>query len=479
MTYQLRRNDRAAVLKALKLGKYEAIATSGEGALDGLVHLCIELGVFKALETIRVERDRRGIPDELLLSTLAVLPFVEAIGLSASAGRLFEDAAILMRLGYSVEHLKEGFNRRHHGDEKQEGSKPCHVEVLRQELARIEPGSLEEFRKQCIRELFERKLVRGRIYAIDGTGLGDRYRVVGLLNVDREQALWLGWRVLDGKASEKGKEASVVRSMVEELRELGGEDAIERLLMDALYADGPLLAYLEYGMGIHALVRLPEDRLMYEDLSGMAEAGLLEWETHTDVRYVAGHKQVRQLSLAAVGELSSWDSFLEASQSYGLDHPTLWGCLIKTEDGEDEPHQWALVSTYAFESGWEGYTQWRLRWRVENTGFRELKEGWHLEKAPWSYSDDVVVASRVCFTLVAYNVAQIARTKRGRQLTARGIRKLRRELSSRYGPAPVIVFTEDSYGVFHIEEVMTALGLPPGVSLMRGGSPPDPSGGLS
>jgi hypothetical protein len=109
MTYDMRRNDRATVLEALKLGKYEAIATSGQGALDGLVHLCIELGVFEALDAISISRKRKGIPDELLLRTLAVLPFVEAIGLSSSAGRLFEDAAILMRLGYSVEHLKGGF----------------------------------------------------------------------------------------------------------------------------------------------------------------------------------------------------------------------------------------------------------------------------------------------------------------------------------------------------------------------------------
>jgi len=317
MTYDLKRNDRVATLEALKEGRYEAIATSGEGALDRLVHLAIEMGVFEALEVIKISRERKGIPDGLLLRTLAVLPFVEAIGLSAAAGRLFQDAAILLRLGYTIEHLEEGFNQRHHNsnEAKGEDSKPCHIDVLRQELARIDLVSLDAFRKRCIKQLFEGKLVRGKLYAVDGSGSKGRYRVVGLLNVHKGRTLWLSWRIIEGKASEKGKEASVVRSMVEEVREAGGEEAVAWLLMDALYADGPLLAWLEYGLGIHALVRLPQDRLLYEDLKGLAEGGLLSWETHTDMRYVAGHKQVRRMSLAMAGDLTSWDSFCEAAKS--------------------------------------------------------------------------------------------------------------------------------------------------------------------
>lgn len=470
MTYKLRRENRAEVLEALREGEYEAIATSSQGAVDALVHLAIEIGVFEALEVIEVEREREGIPDDLLLRTLSVLPFVEAIGLSTSAGHLFEDAAILLQIGFSIEQVQNGFNERHHGEEgKAETSKPCHPEVLRQELARIDLESLAAFRQMAIKQLFERNLVKGKTYALDGTGLKDRYRLVGVLNLHKDRALWLNWRLLGGDASEKGKDACIVRSMVEEIRDAGGEEAIDWLLMDALYADGPLLAWLEYDCGIHALVRLPEERDLYADLQGLARGDLLDWKTHTDVRYVAGRKQVRRVSVAMDGDLTSWDSFLEAAASYEVEHPTLWGALIQAVDVEDptEKEEWGLVSTYPFNSAWAGYRKWRQRWRIENTGFRELKEGWHLERAPWSYTDDTVVAARVAFTLVAFNVAQIAKTAQGRRLTDRGIRRLRRELVPEYGPAPIIVFTEDAFGVFHIEEVMEALGVPPSASLRR------------
>jgi hypothetical protein len=468
MDYALRPYDRAAVVEALQSGEYEAIATSSQGILDELIHLAIEVGVFEALKLIRVKRERSGIPDELLLRTIAVLPFVDAMGASAAAGELFKDAAILLQLGYSIRQVQEGFNQRHHGGEE-EGKEitPCHPEVLRQELARLDRESVEAFRRECIRQLFVRKLVKGKVCAIDGSGLGERYRLVGLFNVQAERALWLSWRVLEGDASEKGQEAAVVRGLVGDVRAAGGSEAIEWLLMDALYADGPLLAWLEYACGIHALVRLPEERRLYEDLQGLARGGLIKWQTHDDVCYRAGHKRVRRVSVAMASDLQSWDSLVTAAAEYGVAQPGLWGALVRSVNIQDPAvvEEWGLVSTQPFHSAWAGYCQWRKRWRIENNGFRELKEGWHLERAPWSWTNSTVVAARVTFTLLAFNIAQLAKTSSGRRLINRGIRRLRRDLTARYGPAPVIVFTLHAYAIFHIEEIMAIAGLAPKYSL--------------
>lgn len=470
MGWEWRRNDRALVLDCLQHGEYEAIATSSQGALDELAHLTAELGVWDALEVIQVHRDREGIPDDLLLRTLTVLPFIEAMGLSAAAETLFQDAAILLQLGYAVFQIQNGFNERYHPpfETKSEKAYPYHPEVLRQEAARIDLESLHTFRQRCIRPLFERRLVRGKTYAIDGSGIGNRWRVVGLLNVNAERALWVTWRVLSGSASEKGKEASVVREMVDEVRQVGGTDAIEWLLMDALYADGPLLVWLKFQRQIDALVRLPEDREMYADLAGLLRWQPKRWQTHTDVRYVAGRKQTREVSAAAESDLKSWDSFMQAAQAAGAPDASLWGCLLHAVDRDTgEIKEWGLVSTRAFATAWQGYTFWRQRWHIENNGFREFKEGWHVEKAPWTHDNEVVVWARVTFTCIDFNTAQLAKTAQGRRLVHLGIRRLRRELTRQVGPAPVIVFARDCYGIFNIEEIVTALGAPPAVSLRR------------
>ena len=67
----------------------------------------------------------------------------------------------------------------------------------------------------------------------------------------------VAWQLLSRPASEKGQEAAVTRSLIEQVLEVAGPQAISLLLADALYADGPLLAWLKYRQGIDALVSLP------------------------------------------------------------------------------------------------------------------------------------------------------------------------------------------------------------------------------
>ena len=263
------RHDKATVLECLKEGRYKCTTTSGQGPLDALAHVATQMGVLAATEELEVERERDGIPDRLSLNTLAVLPFVEADSFREAAGSLFADAAILLQLGFTPVQIREGFNGRYrnsHGAKSTE-SLPYHPESLREEMKRIKPESWKAFRRRHIRDLFQLRLVRGTVYAIDGTGLGKRWRLVVLLNVNRERILIVNWRLLPGDASEKGKlEASIVLDMVKEVLEIGGPQAISWLLMDALYADGPLLGTLKYGYHIDSLVRVPEDRDIYTDM---------------------------------------------------------------------------------------------------------------------------------------------------------------------------------------------------------------------
>jgi hypothetical protein len=102
------------------------------------------------------------------------------------------------------------------------------------------------------------------------------------------------------------------------------------------------------------------------------------------VRYVSSRKQVRRVSVGMDDSLTTWASYCQAAERYGATQPRLWGALIRAVDVNDldETQEWAIVSTHPFVSPWAGYRHWRPRWRIENTGFRELKEGWHLERAP-------------------------------------------------------------------------------------------------
>lgn len=113
MAWEWRENNREKVLESLRRGEYEAILNSKEGALDALAYVAYELGVLDAAAATQVYRERNGIPDELLLRTLAVLPFVEAMSLSAAAAALFQDAAVLLQSEYTALQINARFNARH------------------------------------------------------------------------------------------------------------------------------------------------------------------------------------------------------------------------------------------------------------------------------------------------------------------------------------------------------------------------------
>jgi hypothetical protein len=463
------RNDKAAVAEALRRGERPDLATTmASGPLDELVALHEELGIFAILDELDVQRERAGVPDELLLRTLATLPFVDQAALSGASEVLFREPAVLLQLGWAPVQIRAGSNGRHrHPEGRQEESLPCHPDTLRDALRRVGESAWLKAQQAGVQSLYQRQLVRGKVYAVDGSGLGDELRLVALVCVSATRPIIVAWRVLSGAASEKGKEAQVTRELLEQVLEVAGPKAISLLLADALYADGPWLAWLKYRKGIDALVSLPQDRLLYQDLQGLADGQLVEWTPHRYLRTIQGHKQLRQVEVTAASGLTSWDSFLEAAARYGVPDASLWACLIRdvttSELAQESPL--ALVSTRSFPDGFAALQAFRPRWHIEDDTYRELKEGWGLEKQHWG-RDLAAAVGRTTLTCLAFNTTQVYRLRAGEHLAAMAIRRLRRRRPRELGTAPAVIYLAGCYGVFALEELLSLLGTPAQESLL-------------
>ena len=473
------RQDREAVLDGLRRGERpDMAATRACGPLDELLALHDELGVFTALDAMNISRERAGVNDHLLLHTLAALPFVSEASLSGATEVLFKEPTILLQLGWAPAYIRSGSNLRHrHPQGRQLESLPCHPDTLRDALGRIAVDAWDKAQASVVTTLYERGLVRSSVYAIDGSGIGNDFRVVALVCVSSERPIIAAWTVLEGAASEKGKEAQVTRALVESVVARGGAGCIRLLLADALYADGPLLAWLKYQQGIDALVALSAERDLYQDMRQLAAARLIGWSRHEYVRTVAGHKEVRIVDVAGVGDLTSWQSFREAVAGYGQPDASLWGCLIhQIAPLPKKAEDFALVSTRSWPDGFAALQGYRPRWHIEDDTFRELKEGWVFEKYPWG-RDVAIVRGRIALTCMAFNTAQVYRSRSGGRTVHKAIRRLRREHERRLGPAPAVIYMIGCYGVFALEEILTVLGtrvqdsLLPDIPSVRGPSP--------
>jgi len=463
------RNDKAAVAEALRRGERPDLTTTmASGPLDELVALHQELGIFAIVDELEVQRARAGVPDELLLRTLATLPFVEQASLSGGSSVLFREPAVLLQLGWAPVQIRQGSNGRHrHPEGRREESLPCHPDTLRDALRRVGESAWLHAQAAGVQSLYERQLVRGKVYAIDGSGLGDDLRLVALVCVSATRPIIVAWRLLSGSASEKGQEAAVTRSLIEQVLAMAGPQAIRLLLADALYADGPLLAWLKYRKGIDALVSLPEDRLLYQDLQGLADGQLIAWTHHRYLRTIGGHKQVREVEVTAAAELTSWDGFTEKAATYGVPDASLWACLIRDVTTEETAAKSprALVSTRRFTDGFAALQAFRPRWHIEDDGFRELKEGWGLEQQRWG-RDFAAALGRTTLTCLAFNTAQVYRLQAGVRLASVAIRRLRRLRQRELGNAPALIYLAGCYGVFALEELLSLLGTPARESLL-------------
>jgi hypothetical protein len=455
------RQDKGAVVAALRRGEHPDMATTmSSGPLDELVALHDELGVFAALDLVEPARERAGVEDRLLLRTLAALPFVAAASLSGATELLFKEPAVLLHLGWAAVQIREGSNGRHrHPAGRQEGSLPCHPDTLRDALRRVEAAAWQRAQEAGVAALYRQRLVGGQVYAIDGSGLGEGLRLVALVCVSGARPLIVAWRLLSGHASEKGQEAQVTRELVEQALRLGGPRCIRLLLADALYADGPLLAWLKYRCGIDALVPLPADRDLYADLAGLAATGRARRTTHQQAVVLQGHKHLRTVTCAAADQLTSWDSFLAAATGYGAPAPRLWATLIQVQPapGQRAEEPWALVSTRPWRDGFAALQAFRPRWHVENDAYRELKQGWGLEAQRWG-RDLATLLGRATLTCLACNTAQVYRARAGERVAALAIRRLRRHYQPQLGAAPAVIFLGASYAVLPLEELLDALG---------------------
>src|SRR2546430_1198383 len=175
------RRDKEAVAAALQRGERPDLATTmASGPLDELVALHEELGILRIVEQIEPQRKRAGVPDDLLLRTLATLPFVEQASLSGAAEVLFREPAVLLQLGWAPVQIRSGSNGRHrHPEGRQEESLPCHPDTLRDALRRVGESAWLRAQAAGVKALYERQFVRGKVYAVDGSGFGNSFFLVG------------------------------------------------------------------------------------------------------------------------------------------------------------------------------------------------------------------------------------------------------------------------------------------------------------
>jgi hypothetical protein len=191
------RQDKPAVLELLRRNERPLMATTmAPGPLDELLALHGELGAFDAPDALVTRRQRDGIDEALLVRTLATLPSLREAALDPAARLLFQEPAILLRLGWTPAQIQAGDNHRHrHPEGRRQDSLPCHPDPLRDALRRVGASAWRTVQRAAVGPLDARRLVRGQVDAIDGSGLGQDFRPVCLVCVSGDRPMIVARRL--------------------------------------------------------------------------------------------------------------------------------------------------------------------------------------------------------------------------------------------------------------------------------------------
>jgi hypothetical protein len=472
------------------------VTVSGWGFVGDFLAFLDEVG-FCALLGIEGKGFKRVmIPIARLIMTYQMKVLLGIGSINLVPTRLFRQVALLKLIGYSEAEMAAGFCQRGNLP-----SGPMHKNTLADAVERLSAQELEQVLNETASRLRARGLFRNSKghFALDATDLETtaRYEGAGV----KKYTEWK-WDTKEKKAVEVERFAHGFKLLVvyevglrlvvaakvvpineheskftlalvrQAVKNLGG-GIVRVLLVDRGFLDGQDLWALKAEMGIDFVVPSKDNMRVTEDARGFCRRpadGECVFKAERKGKKKVGkdgkERWEGQVSVVGVTGLTTYDQYGDEEHARRANRKDFEGNAINAvvvtkwqgeecEVGEEK----VFLSSLPVGSPLEVLDLYDLRSLIENTAFRELKQGWNLKSYP--KKTRAAVTGHVFLTLLTFTLANAFRSSRGQELVKNGIRRQRAEQED----DNVIVFTDDHYAIFHIEELVILLGVVPKVLL--------------
>lgn len=479
------------VAKRLTAGHVDLVTISGWGFVSSFLTFLDELEFFALLDLEGKGFQRVLIPIARLVVTyqLKILLGIRSINLVPT--KLFREIALLRLIGYTTTQMQVGFCQRGNL-----AVGPMHQNTLADAIERLSAEEVERILNGTARRLAERGFFAKSAghFALDASDLPTtaQYAGAGLLTkterkvtrakqvVEVERHIWgfqvfivyevrlrlvVAAKVVPIQERETRHTLALVRQAIENL----GAGVIQVLLIDRGFLDGPDLWVLRHEWGIDFVIPAKETMRITRDAQGLGRQDpdperIVKAERRgTEKRDKKGRiRWAGQVTVVGVADLRSYDQFGDVNHVKKANRADFVGNPLnavvvtrwegKAYAGGDEK---VFLTSLSIARPLDVLDRYDLRSLIENTAFRELKQGWFMESFP--KKTEAAVRGHVFLTLVTFTLANAFRTRHGQALTQHGIRRQRAEEHS----DQVIIFADDFYALFDIEEVFVLLGVVP------------------
>lgn len=357
---------------------------------------------------------------------------------------------------------------------------PINKNTLSRMLSRLTAAEVNEILDSTVQILAKKGFICGSKFILDATDIEttERCEGRGVKKVKRKRYLkqkgkWIereelvyGYKliVIWEKISRVIVAAKVVKiadheskhtlSLLAQAKRNIGKRKIRLLLIDNGFMDGKTLWIIKYKLGVDFIVRIR---------TNMHLAGYVRSFRDSDFATI-GEDKKRGLRILAVASLITYDQYGDEEHyknRYKKNFkPNLINCVMVTKwNGKayGPGHEKVFATSLDVTEPLKIIDNYSLRSLIENTVFRELKQGWNLAKIPMKKKNAIV--SHTILTLIMYSLNACFQTKLGKALTNKGIRRLRDEDMSTIHK--LIVFSGEYFAIFDVEEYSIIVRAPP------------------
>jgi hypothetical protein len=455
----------------------EAVVGAGWGFLDHFFIFLFSLGFFARID-FRPKRVKRVmIPTVLMILTYEVKQLMGISSMNQLEEHLFRDTALLKIIGFTARQIQEGFCCR--GKGKRRG--PMHRDTLADLLSKFSSKEVDFILREAVRVLVKHRLIRGRTYILDATDLPTtkHYKGCGMKKVVKK--VWskegkevetvtyvYGYKLLvlmEGRhkivvAARVVKinehEKNFTKELIREAQQRTG-GAVKVLLVDRGFIDGVLLWWLWKKMRIRFVIPARSNMEVSQDIRGFRSE-------KADGQGVFV-EQTKKMKVMGVKGLLSYDQFGEEEHRRRKGRKDfkanpINGVMVLRWDGKDyeSGKEKVFLTNFSVSRPMKIIEQYNLRSEIENQGFRELKQGYHLLKYP--QKTVAVVRAHAVLTLIIYSLVNAYKSEQGQRLADLGIRRWR---AKQMGQSihKMIIYYEGIYGIVDVEELFYLMDMTP------------------
>ena len=474
------------VVKRLLDGEVTMISSASWAFFEQFLFFLHEVGFFAVIGVEGKKFRRQMIDVSLLIMTYCVKVLLGIASINQVPGRLFRDRALLLLIGYSTDQMMSGFCCRGYEDKQ----KPMHKNVLADAVEKLTAEEVATILNETVKRLAERgifKQSQGH-FALDSSDLETTalYRGAGKKKVTVRKKLPNG-RYIEFEEYRYGFKVVVIyevqlRLIVAaqvapinrhdtnfSLELLGqamanvGQGVIKVLVLDRGFVDGETLWAIKDRYGVDFVIPSKEEmRVTVEARAFRRQKGADADQVWAE-RPAEGDDLAGQVRLYGVKAVTAYDQYGDADHQKKLNRkdfqPNPLNVIVVYEwQGKTYPpgDEKVFLTSLPVNQPLTVLDTYDLRSLIENCAFRELKQGWQLDKFPKKTAE--AVRGHVFLTLVIFTLTNAYRTELGQELAQAGIRRQRLLWEE---ANKVLVVAGDYYALFDLEEVLIILGCEP------------------